>query len=131
MIDAALAVQDAFFAALSVPAVTNLAPVGQHTPEGTQPPLVRIGKIDLAPEGGKDGGIDSASVEILTYVRQPRRADLYALMRAVREALDDVAIAADGATISLPVFEGQSDDLLEDRQTYEGTQVFSCFVQPA
>ncbi len=128
-IDAALAVQDAFYAALNVPAVTDLAPVMQHVPQDTEPPLVRIGKIDLEPAGGKDGGLDRATVEVLTDVRRPRRADLYALMSRVRTALDGVAVEAAGAAISTPEFESQSDDLLEDGQTYEGTQVFSCFVQ--
>jgi hypothetical protein len=128
-IDAAVAVQEAFYLALSVPAVTEIAPVMQHVPEGTKPPLVRVGNIELAPEGGKGDGLDRATVQVLTYVREPSRAALYALMKEVRFALDGVEIASPGAELSPPVFEGQSDDLLEDGQTYEGTQVFSCFVQ--
>ena len=131
MIDAAVAVQEGFYAALSVPAVTDIAPVMQHVPDGTKPPLVRIGTIELSPEGGKGGGLDRATVQVLTYRREPSRAALYALMSVVRTALDGVEIAAAGAVLSPPEFEGQSDDLLEDGQTYEGTQIFSCFVQPA
>lgn len=130
-IDAAAAAQVAFYAALNVPGVTDLAPVMQHVLEDTKPPLVRIGDIQIAPAGGKDGGIDLATVEVLTFVRKPSRKALYALMAAVRTALDGVEISAAGAELSPPQFEGQSDDLLEDGQTYEGTQSFSCFVQEA
>jgi hypothetical protein len=130
MIDAAQAVQDAVFAALNVPTVTNIAPVRQHVPEGSKPPMVVIGAVSLSPEGGKSGGLDSATVEVLSYVREPRRDALYELMNAVRTALDDVDLIAEGADLTPALFESQGDDLLEDGQTYEGTQVFSLFVQP-
>ena len=128
-IDAARAVQRAFLDALSVPGVTAQAPVLQHVRENTHPPFVRVGAIELTPEGGKDGGLDRATVEVLSDIREPKRAALYAIMAAVRSAVEGAALTADGFAMTPPVFEGQSDDLLEDGQTYEGTQIFSLWVQ--
>ena len=130
-IDLADAVQDAIFSALNVPALTALAPVRQHVRQGTEPPLVIVAEIDLSPEGGKDGGIDRATVTVLTYVREPRRAALLELMAKVRELLDGGDISAAGAVLSPPVLENQTGGLMEDGQTYEGTQTFGLFVQAA
>jgi hypothetical protein len=131
-IDAAAAVQQAVFGALSVPALTGMATVTQHVRQSEQPPLVVIGAITLDPQGGKDGGLDQARFDVLTYVREPGRAPLYARMNIVREMLDGVKIIAPaGVSLTEPVLESQADDLLEDGQTYEGTQTFSLFVQPA
>ncbi|HEY0116287.1 MAG TPA: DUF3168 domain-containing protein [Allosphingosinicella sp.] len=130
-IDVALAVQDGVFGALNVEGVTDLAQVTQHVLEETDLPLVVIGRIELTPEGGKGGGLDRASVEVLTYVREPRRAALYELQHAVRTALEGAQLVADGAELSPPELVSRDDGLLEDGQTYEGTQIFALYVQPA
>lgn len=130
MIDLAAAVQTAVFAALDVPAVTNLASLHQHVPENSVPPLVIVDDISLAPIGGKDGGLDRATVTIVTVMRKPKRAVLYALQSAVRSALEYRTIAATGALFSQPEQTGQDTALLEDGETYQGTQTFDIIVQP-
>ena len=132
MIDSASAVQQASFATLNgATAVTDLAEVWQSPPEDSQPPLVLIGDVSLEPIGGKDGGLDRATFEIVTLVRQPDQTALFALQMAVRNALDDQAITATGALISNPSFLSADVELLEDGETYMGTQRFETIVQPA
>jgi hypothetical protein len=132
MIDSASAVQQASFAALNgATAVTDLAEVWQSPPEDSQPPLVLIGDVSLEPIGGKDGGLDRATFEIVTLVRQPDQTALFALQMAVRNALDEQTITATGALISNPVFLSAEVEMLEDGETYMGTQRFETIVQPA
>jgi hypothetical protein len=132
MIDSASAVQQASFAALNcATAVSDLAEVWQSPPEDSQPPLVLIGDVSLEPIGGKDGGLDRATFEIVTLVRQPDQTALFALQMAVRNALDEQTITATGALISNPVFLSAEVEMLEDGETYMGTQRFETIVQPA
>jgi hypothetical protein len=132
MIDSASAVQQASFAALNgTTAVTDLAEVWQAPPEDSQPPLVLIGDVSLEPIGGKDGGLDRATFEIVTLIREPDQTALFALQMAVRNAIDGQAITASGALISLPTFLSADVEMLEDGETYMGTQRFETIVQPA
>lgn len=131
MIDAATAVQLAFYTALNVPAVTDLAPVWQNPPEGTNPPVVVIGNVSLEPIGGKDGGLDRATVDVLTFIRQPDQTVLFALQAAVRDQLDGQPVSASGALLSDPVMNSSEIDMMDDGETYMGTQRFETFVQPA
>jgi len=131
MTDLATATQNAFYAALNVAAVTSLASLYQHVPENVQPPLVMVGDISLIPLGGKDGGLDQVTVEIVTLVRAPKRAALFALQAAIRNRLDLQPITAFGALLSSPVQTGSDASLLEDGETYMGTQTFETIVQPA
>lgn len=129
MPDFATAVQNAFFAALNVPSVTSLAPVMQHVPEDTAPPVVIIDQIGLEPVEVKGGGFDHATVEIVTIYRGEKRADLFAIEAAVRAVLENKPITASGATLSNPVFAGHDVQRVEDGVTYIGTQRFETWVQ--
>jgi hypothetical protein len=132
MPDLKLAAQDAIFDKLNgTGAITAIGPVWQHPPDGLEPPYTLIGAMNATPFGGKDGGLDNIEVEILTVVRQPGREHLTPLMTAVRDALEGAALTATGVALSPPVFESDDDDLLDDGQTYVGTQRFSLFAQPA
>ena len=131
MIDAATAVQEALFAALNVTAVTDLAPVWQNPPEGTNPPVVVIGNISLEPVGGKDGDLDRATADVLTFIRQPDQTVLFALQAAVRSQVDGQALTASGALLSAPVMTSSEVEMMDDGETYMGTQRFDIFVQPA
>lgn len=131
MLDAAAAAQEAFYGGLNVAAVTGLATVFQHPPEDTQPPVVLIGSISLEPMGGKDGGLDRATVDIVTFVREPDQAMLFALQAAVRDMLDGQPVHAFAALLSDPVLLSAEVQLLEDGETYMGTQRFETIVQPA
>jgi hypothetical protein len=139
MIDAATAVQDAVYTALNVPALTASAEVFAHVPEATDDsplpdPFVLVGDISLEPQGGKDGGLDLATVEIIILRTQADRAALSILQAIVRSLLDGQPIAAAaeyGALLSPPVFLSSDGELLENGVTYMGTQQFQTFVQPA
>lgn len=131
MTDLRKAVQDAFYDALNVSTVTTIAPVYQHVPDGTQPPLVIIDDITQEPDGGKGGGLDRFTVVVVTVRRQPSRAALFELMDAVRSVLEGVGLTATGSILSSPTFDGGDDDLSDDGVTYIGTQRFSLWAQPA
>lgn len=131
MSDLNYAVQKAVYDKLNVAAVTNIAPVYQHVPDDAQPPFVIIGEIIAEPAGGKGGGLDQVTIEIVSLRREPRRAALYELMAAVRDQLEGEQITAAGAVLSPPVFEVSDDDLLDDGVTYAGTQRFSLYAQSA
>jgi hypothetical protein len=124
-----IATQDALFAALNVTAMTDLAPVMQHVPEGTEPPLVIVGDISFTPVGGKDGNFDRAEVDIVTMYRGPKRAGLFALQEVVQTLLDGVALTGD-ALFSNPRQIANQEEIMEDGITYVGTQRFELFVQP-
>lgn len=133
MADLKLAAQNAIYDKLNgTAAVTSLAPVYQHVPDDHDPPVVIIGDMSMTSQGGKGGGLDLIEVEILSLVRAPGREHLTPLMTAIRDALDEQALDAQaGVTLSRPVFDGDEDALLDDGNTYMGTQRFSLFVQPA
>jgi hypothetical protein len=131
MPDYRLAVQNAIYDALNVPAVTSLAPVYQHVPDNAQPPLVIIDDLTQEPDGGKDGGLDRCTIDIVTVWRSSRRADLYGLMAAVRNAVEGASLPQTEAVMSAPIFESADDDLGDDGVTYIGTQRFSLWAQPA
>lgn len=131
MSDLLTATQAAFFTALNVASVTSLAPVTQHVIEDTDPPLVIIGDVSFEPMGGKDGGLDRATVEIVTLYRGSKRTELFAIQSAVRSALDNQTISASGADFSKPVYVSSEVEELEDGVTYMGTQRFEVIVQPA
>jgi len=131
MPDVKLAVQDAIFTALNVPAVTDLAPLVQHVPEDWQPPLVIIADIVVEPYGLKNGGLDRTTVDVVTISREPSRRPLYTMQAAVRALLDGTTLVADGLVALKPVEDSSEDQLLDDGQTYQGTQRFTMFAQPA
>ena len=131
MTDIPQAVQDAFYDALNDASVTDLAPVVQHVLENTQPPLVVIGDINHTPVGGKDGGLDSVTVDVLSYFRGPNRKGLHAIQAAIRARLDDKTISAAGYELSRPMQMSSEGELLEDGETYVGTQRYELFAQPA
>lgn len=131
MTDLKKAAQDAFFNKLNVAGVTALAPVVQHLLENSQPPFVIIGEINGEPIGGKDGGLDRLTIDIITMIRTPKRAKLFELQAAVRDQLDGQVVSGAGVLLSNPVELASEDDILEDGETYMGTQRYETIVQPA
>jgi hypothetical protein len=129
MTDLLTATQDAIYAALNVPAVTSLAPVFQHVPEGTKPPYIVVADIDAEPgqtKGSQDMTIDVVSV----HVGKGRRP-LLAMMHAVFVALDGQPIAAPGAELEAPRWLGSETSPAEDGVTYGALQQFFVAAEPA
>lgn len=129
MTDLSLAVQDGLYEKLS--ANVTLAPVYQHTPDGTEPPVVIIGQDVFTAEGDKSGRLERHTCEIITLVRGSSRKALYALQAEVYAALHGEPITFAGATLSAPAFLDADDELLEDGKTYYGRQRFEVWAQPA
>jgi hypothetical protein len=135
--DPATAVQDAAIAALDVPALTGLgAEVWAHPPEvgPEDDPLadtawVVVGDVGLAPEGGKDGGLDRATLTVTVLIRKPGRSHLSALQAVVRDQLENQPFVVDGAILMQPVQVSADGQLQEDGATYIGTQRFETLVQ--
>lgn len=130
MADMAFAVQDAIFDRLAGAIALPLAQVYQHVPDGTQPPVVIIGKIDVQDEGGKDCHLARITAEIECFFRGPGRKGLFQIMATVKAALDGQPLDQSAANLSRPGFVAQSDELLEDGITYYGTMSFEILAQP-
>jgi hypothetical protein len=131
MTDIRTEVQDAIFARLNHASVTDLAALYQHAPNEAQPPLVLIADITCDGEGSKGAGLDRVTFDIITLVREPRRAALHELMAAVRDRLEGAVMTGTAVLISPPEFRNDDDDLLDDGNTYAGTQRFALWAQPA
>lgn len=136
MIDSRTAAHQAVYAALSgTAAITDGADVWSHPEEDTEPTedkdLILVGLASMTNAGGKDGGFDDVSIDVLVQVRKPDMTELYARSSQVRNALEGQAIAAEGAEISRPEFLSAEADLMDDGETYFDTLRFRMFVQPA
>lgn len=137
--DAATAVQQAAMTSLDVAEVTSLgAEVWAHPPEveADADPLasvawILIHGITLAPEGGKDGGLDRATLTIATLIRKPGPSHLSSMQAVVRDRLEGQPFSAPGAIMSQPVQTSTSGELMDDGATYLGTQTFETLVQAA
>jgi hypothetical protein len=134
MIDSRTAAHVALYAALNAEtAVTDLADVWGHAPEDTQPTaakgIVQVGFASATNEGGKDGGFDEVTIDVLASVREPDATALYALSTAVRNAIEAQNMSAPGADIGRPEFVSVEPDLLDDGETYVDRLTFKMFVQ--
>lgn len=134
------AVFDKLVGSVTLTGLLGGARIWQHPPEidpddedaKIEPPLVVISDMSATAFGGKDGGLDRIEVEIMSWVRAPGREHLTPIMTAIRDALEDQELTPPaGVLVSRPMFESDDDSLLEDGQTYEGSQRFSLFAQPA
>lgn len=133
MADFKLAAQAAIFAALKASApLQAAAPTYEYVPAEIEPPMTILSRFAATPAGGKGDRFDEIEFEVLTVVRQPGREFLTPPMALVRETIEGAALArANGVALSRPVFLSDDDELLEDGQTYLGTQRFSLFAQRA
>lgn len=131
MTDLNSAAQQAIFDRLSHASITATAPIHQHVPDNAQPPFHVVGDMTAEPVGSKDSGFDQITFDIITLIRKPSRKALFAEMAKVRDRLEGATLTATGVLLSAPVFETADDDLLDDGQTYAGTQRFSLYAQPA
>lgn len=124
--DADDAVEAAAFAALD--AGVTLAPVHQHVPQDTAPPVVIVGDIDDDPTGfaSKDDedGDREISLTIVTVIQGEARKPLTAIQREVRLSLSGLDVVQDGWRLVFR-YLGREGQLLEDGTTYVGNSRFS------
>lgn len=129
MIDLMQATQDGIFELANVPTVTILAPVYTNVPKGTEPPFIEIGAIDAQEIGGKDSGLEQHAVEIDFQSRGPSKRPLFAMMHAVREAIEGKSITISGALLEDPRWIASATDREEDGVTYHGIHRFELMAQ--
>ena len=131
MTDLLTATQDAFYAALVTGMGEDYGAILQHVPEGTAPPLTVVGRIEATNIDGKCQGVEQHTVEVVYTYRGAARRQLYAMMNAGRDAIENGPLAADGALFGLPVWQSSETDVWEDAVTYQGVQTFDVIVQAA
>jgi hypothetical protein len=96
MIDAEDAIEQAAFAALSVPAIAALATVYQHVPEDTPPPVLIIGDMDSDGSiAAKDDGDEQVALTITAVIAGEERRPLRAIKRQVKVALHGLTVTVD------------------------------------
>ncbi|ARS29080.1 hypothetical protein KC8_17560 [Sphingomonas sp. KC8] len=129
------AIENATYAALIAGMPTGVADVYQHVPARTAPSYVVIGKIDTENQGGKDGIDVLGQVEIACFFEGPARAGLWAIMRAVFNALHDQPLSADGVVFGgCRWLNNQSDpdnNPETDNVRYLGLMNFEIWAEPA
>src|SRR3546814_14582716 len=118
MADLAFALQDAVFDKLSAAIGLPLAAVHQHVPDGTQPPVVIIGRFDVQNESEKVGELERISFEVECFYRGPGRKGLFAIMAAVKAALKAQQLDPSAANIEPPSLIAPRDQWLQDGITY-------------
>jgi hypothetical protein len=124
------AAQGAAFAALT--SGVSQAAVHDHVKQDTQPPFVKIGAIESASDGGKGEQLELITIEVHSIYRGADRTELLAIMHEVRQALDDQAISAPGASFQRPKFvRAAVSDAGPDGATYAGISIFEFHAEPA
>jgi hypothetical protein len=122
------AIEAVAFAALT--AGVTLAPVYQHVPEDTPPPVVIVADIDedAEPLSSKDGAGDmQARLRVVTVFQGHERKPLTAISGQVRQALDGLRQTIDQWDLTF-VFTGRDGSMLEDGETYVGNNNFTVFA---
>lgn len=132
MINLLLATQTAVFKAMSEhTGLTALAPVYQHVPQDTQPPMTIVGKIESENIGGKGDQLERITVDIVTVYRGTGRAAMLDIMHQQRLAIEAGDLAFAGVEFGTAVFEGAgADGPARDGVTYAGIQSFTIDAQP-
>jgi hypothetical protein len=133
MIDLLQSVQEAVFTKLSgAVGLTDLAPVFQHVPQDTQPPMVIIGNIDSENIGTKGEQLEEVTIEVISIYRGSGRAALLDIMHQVRVALDRQELTLAGVEFDTPDYVSASaDGPAEDGTTYVGISTFTINAEPA
>lgn len=125
--DAEDAVEASAFAALNVPAMTSLAPVFQHVPEDTPPPVVIIADMDS--EGGlgdKDGRDERITLTVTAVISGEQRKPLRQIKRQVKQLLDGRTESRGGWTLQFTYLN--ADGVLLNGEDYVGNFRFSVLA---
>lgn len=106
----------------------TLAPVFEHVPPGTNPPVAVIGDIEATKFGTKGADRDrQISLEVITMTEGEERLPLQLLQAEVEDALDGATITTDDWTFGFSL-QSSDDVLLEDGLTYQGTTRFDVLA---
>jgi hypothetical protein len=125
--DAEDAIEAAAYAALNVPALTNLSPLFQHVPEDTPPPVTIIGDISSEPIGGKGDTDERASLTIVSVIQGEARKPLMAIQKQIKLLLDGKSLTRPGWVLHF-AFAGTDGVLDEDGTSYIGNTRFTVLA---
>lgn len=126
MTNAISAVEADAFAALT--AGVTLAPVHQHVPQDTAPPVVIVADVDAEPFEVKGADPDrKITLAIVCVVQGEARKPLLNMQGEVEAALDGRRSTVGGWTLSY-AFEASDGALLEDGETYVATSRFNVLA---
>jgi hypothetical protein len=108
------------------------APVFDHVPDGQQPPVVVLDRIDSEDAGGKDGGLIRALVTVQVIAQGRSRDPFRAIVSAVRQRLDGFRPPATAQVLFGDIgVSSTSETTLGDGLTHLGDISAELFVQPA
>ncbi len=134
MIDLMTAARDALWRAMKASVDPGLCQVLDDTPQGTQPPFLKVGTIDSEGESGKGDQLERLTVEVIAVYRGNDRGDLLAMMHAARIAIEgNRALSDDTAHLSPPIFlkASASDASQQDGVTFVGLLNFDIWAEAA
>jgi hypothetical protein len=103
------------------------APVYQHVPEDTPPPVVIIGDIEAAPLGGKNDPDRLATLSVMTVTEAEERKSLLQIKGKAEAALDGAQAEHDGWTLSF-AFLGATAVLDAEGAGYVGESRFQILA---
>ncbi|MDX3908421.1 MAG: DUF3168 domain-containing protein [Sphingobium sp.] len=126
MVSASDAVEKASYATLSAGGDIG-APVFQHVPEDTDPPVIIIGDIEATPIGGKDDPDRRVALTVITVTEAEERKPLLDLMNAVETRLDGARLQENGWKLSF-TFVGSSAVLTPEGDGYVGESRFEILA---
>ena len=134
MIDLMTAARDAFWSVMKEGVSPDLCQVLDDTPQGTQPPFLKVGTIDSEGESGKGDQLERLTVEVIAVYRGTDRGDLLAMMHAARAAIEgNRGLSSDTAHLSAPIFlkASASDASQQDGVTFVGLLNFETWAEAA
>lgn len=122
--------QDAAYAAISAANVPG--GIRQHVKQDTDPPFNKFGQIETDADLEKAGDFELLRFEIHSVFRGEQRAPLLQQMGAIKDALKDQDITADGVEFSPVRFLSAvaSDVSPLDGVTYVGISTFEVYAAP-
>lgn len=129
MTDLTSAVHGAIFARLS--ALVTLAPVYSIVPDNTKPPVVVVGDGSFEQIGGKGGNAERHDVVVRSFVGGTSKADLFALMQQVKNALHEQPLTSAGAALSRCIMTSGTEVRDIDDNVLVGEQRFFVIASPA
>jgi len=103
------------------------APVFQHVPQDTWPPVVIIGDIEAEPFGAKGDPDRRCSLQIVTVTDGEARKPLLDLQAQVEARLEGARLDIDGWRLAF-TFEGASATMSGDGDGYVGNSRFEVFA---
>jgi hypothetical protein len=123
------ATRDAVYNLLDATVPKSVAPVFDHVPENTQPPMIIVGDIESEP--GESKGTEDLTFEIYSVFRGQGRGGLLRIMHWARTTLEQGRFEASDVTFESLEWQSSASVSADDGVTYAGTQAFRVTAEPA